>query len=118
MQPLLLTLLLSLPALSAPVRLGWDMQVADRWEVWRGIEKLATVTTNEATFDLPADTISIVHVVAVSEFGIKSESTSITLQPFRVHHTADMLSWKPGPVGFREYSPRAFFRVQYITPTE
>ena len=115
---LLLALLLALPMLPAvPCGVKWDSQPdAAVFPVWRGIELLATTTTNHAVVDLPADQISTLFVTATNAAGESEPSDPLTVLPVTAQSSPDLSVWKNHPVFFTERSPRHFFRFSHPLP--
>jgi len=112
---LLTFLLFALPLSAGTMILGWDANPAARFEVFRGIEKLATVTTCEAVIDLPDNELSTLHVIAYhDEKALTSEP--FTVQPFRVRHSSDLTNWTYERTLYHEAAPTKFYQVEYLKP--
>lgn len=83
MNPTRLLTLLCLATLAhaAPVTLAWDHdEGAASYEVFRGIDKLATVTDKQSVVDVSVG--DMLHVVAVNSLGHRSpQSEPLTILP-------------------------------------
>jgi hypothetical protein len=115
MRPLFLTLLLALPLSAGTMTLAWDENPAARFEVFRGLERLATVTTCEATITLPDHELSTLHVIAYLG-DASATSEPFTVQPFRVRHSSDLTNWTTERTLYHEAAPSKFYQVEYLKP--
>jgi len=83
--------------------------------VYRGIEELATVTTNGAVIDLPAGENSTLTLIARNETGTSDPSTPLTIwiplpPKVTIEFSTDLSNWTDKP------SPEAHFyraRIEY-----
>lgn len=99
--------------------LGWDASPgADSYDVLRGGEIIATVTTNQAALDLPTSDFSTLVVVARNAAGASPESVPLVVQPLQVQHSGDLTNWESGPWFFAAYSRAHFVRLKFLTPTK
>jgi hypothetical protein len=112
---LLTFILLALPLSAGTMTLGWDENPASRFEVFRGIEKLATVTTCEATITIPDNELSTLHVIAYLG-DASATSEPFTVQPFRVRHSSDLTNWTYERTLYHEAAPTKFYQVEYLKP--
>ena len=104
-------------ALAGTMTLGWDENPAARFEVYRGIEKLAEVTTCEAVITIPDNELSTLHVIAYNTTGTESATSEpFTVQPFRVRHSSDLTNWTYGRTLYHEAAPSKFYQVEYLKP--
>ena len=100
--------------------LAWDHppyhERVVRWELFVGIERVATVFEPTATIDLPADRTSTVTVYAVNETNT-SEPATITVVPLTPRHSEDLKTWTTHPrhAFFVEYKPRMFANFSFPT---
>lgn len=100
---------------AAPCRLAWDPTPnATSYAVFRGIDQLAEVTTNEASVELPADQLSTLVVIARNASGSSAPSEHLTVQPVEIQTSRDLLTWTPRPVFFVKASPAFFLRAKFI----
>ena len=116
MRQLLAILLLTASAQAGTMTLAWDTNPAARFEVYRGIEKLATVTTNEAVITIPDNELSTLHVIAYSATEESATSEPFTVQPFRVRHSSDLTNWTYERTLYHEAAPSKFYQVEYLKP--
>ncbi len=119
MRALNLTLItlycLAYMASAAPCALAWDPTPgATSYAVFRGLESLAEVTTNEASVDLPTGELSTLIVIARNESGASLPSEPLTVQPIEIQTSGDLLTWTPRPVFFVSASPSFFLRAKFI----
>jgi len=112
---LLTFLLLALPLSAGTMTLGWDENPAARFEVYRGIEKLTTVTTCEAVITLPDGELSTIHVIAYLG-DASATSEPFTVQPFRVRHSSDLTNWTTERTLYHEAAPSKIYQVEFIKP--
>ena len=112
---LLLLWCLAYMALAGTMTLAWDANPAARFEVFRGIEKLAEVTTCEATITIPDNELSTLHVIAYLG-DASATSEPFTVQPFRVRHSSDLTNWTYERTLYHEVSPTKFYQVEYLKP--
>jgi len=111
----ILALLLVATAHAGTMTLAWDANPAARFEVFRGIEKLAEVTTCEAVLTLPDNELSTLHVIAYLG-DASATSEPFTVQPFRVRHSSDLTNWTYDRTLYHEVSPTKFYQVEYLKP--
>jgi hypothetical protein len=115
-KPILLILCcLTYMALAGTMTLAWDANPAARFEVFRGIEKLATVTTCEAVINIPDNELSTLHVIAYLG-DASATSEPFTVQPFRVRHSSDLANWTYERTLYHEAAPSKFYQVEYLKP--
>jgi len=97
--------------------LSWNPQPdATGFRVWRGTELLATVETNRATVQLPADQLSTITVTATNETGESEHSDPITVKPITPQTSENLTDWKPQKPFFIQAKPSLFFRFSYPSP--
>lgn len=97
------------PSILIPLILAWNPQPVDSFKVWRGIDVVATVTTNEAALKLPLGD-STLTVTAITN-GVSSGHS----EPFHIHiaeprltieASSDLINWHfPSPTD-------TFFRIK------
>ena len=103
-------------AIGAPVTVDWDpAENATSYEVWRGIDLLAIVSTPQVHLDLPEDQLTALYVRSVNAAGTSEPSETFTIQPIRLQNSQDMQTWEDHPVRFIEFRPKMFFRVSFPT---
>ena len=115
MKTILIILPLVASAHAGTMTLAWDANPAARFEVYRGIEKLATVTTNEAVVTLPDNELSTLHVIAYLG-DASATSEPFTVQPFRVRHSSDLTTWTTERTLYHEAASSKFYQVEFIKP--
>jgi hypothetical protein len=101
--------------LAGTMTLAWDENPAARFEVYRGIEKLATVTACEAVITIPDHELSTLHVIAYLG-DASATSEPFTVQPFRVRHSSDLTNWTYERTLYHEAAPSKFYQVEFIKP--
>jgi len=115
-QYLILALWLVTFAWSAPCKIAWNPSPgAEVYEVWQGLDKLATSETTDAVIELPTDKLSTVFVIARNGYGA-TLSDPFTVMPCRVQYSADLSTWHNGPLFFAPHAPSFFIRAQFIRP--
>lgn len=115
MKTILTALCLATMALgqTAPMPLGWD-GTAPSYEVWRGIEKLATVTEQQALLQLPVDDLSTLIVIGIYPGGERIPSMPFVVQPIRVQHSRTLAAWETLAWFFLPWSPELFLRAEFV----
>jgi hypothetical protein len=93
--------------------LAWD-GTAPSYEVWRGGEKLATVTEQEAVLQLPVREISTLVVIGVYPSGERIPSDPFVVQPVRLQHSRDLAAWESMAWFFLPCSASLFLRAEFI----
>jgi hypothetical protein len=117
MKTILIILPLVASAHAGTMTLGWDANPAARFEVFRGIEKLAEVTTCEAVVTIPDNELSTLHVIAYNSTGTESATSEpFTVQPFKVRHSSDLTTWTTERTLYHEAAPSKFYQVEFIKP--
>jgi len=102
-------------ACAEPCRVAWDPTLgATSYAVFRGIDQLAEVSTNEASIDLPTDQLSSLVVIARNASGSSAPSAPLTVQPVAIQTSGDLLTWTPRPVFFVTAAPPFFLRAKFI----
>ncbi|MFO0204133.1 MAG: hypothetical protein ACK528_13495 [Alphaproteobacteria bacterium] len=105
-------------ARGAECKLAWDHppyhERVTHWEIFRGIERLATVHEPCATLDLPTDRRSTLTVAAVNAAG-HSSPVNITVVPFVPQTSVNLANWNSSlqKTIFVEASPRMFARFSF-----
>lgn len=105
---------------TAPMTLGWD-GTAPRYEVWSGMNRLATVTKAQADLQLPVDRLSKLTVTAIYppatilKDPVRIDSEPFVVQPVPIQFGDDLVKWENVPVIFRPFSTKLFLRAAFIT---
>jgi hypothetical protein len=103
-------------AQGAECTLAWDAQagVTD-YRVWRGLECLATVTTNSATVTLPDEPCSLT-VTARNAVGESAHSAPLSIVAVTMQESNDLKAWGSVKTVHREKQAMKFYRLRIQTP--
>lgn len=103
----------ALPVETAELPLGWD-GTAPAYEVWRGGEKLATVTEQKAVLQLPVRELTTLVVIGIYPTGERIPSEPFVVQAVRLQHSRNLAAWEVHPWFFLPYSTSLFLRAEFI----
>lgn len=102
----------------AECRVSWNPQAdATSFRVWRGIELLATVATNQATVTVPDDQPSTLTVTAVNAAGESAQSEPLYLPApdatlLTIERSTDLQTWAPIAELYDAKAPKVFYRLR------
>jgi hypothetical protein len=102
-------------AWSAPVTIDWDAEPdVAYYEVWRGLDKIATVNTNSSILDLPTDRKSVIAVRVINSSGTSEFSDPLIVVPVTPRSSPDLATWTDHPIFFAvEIDGRMFLQFTH-----
>jgi hypothetical protein len=98
----------------AECRITWDAQDAKFFRVWRGLELLAEVETNEATVTLPDDQPSVLTVTAHNDHGSSPHSAPLPVVAVRIQESSNLRTWWIVRTIHREKRQAMFYRLEIL----